>query len=211
MNKRPFLIALCSVGLMAGTVAFSRIKSSAHSAPPPAAGVQTPQRGGATVGSADTKPAADVPEHVVYGLLFREVAAFRRKAEQMRDRGQDASALRDFHKQRAKLNDREAQALDQAADDCVRALAPLDNKAKALIQADRAHHPGGLLQPGEALPLPPAKLKDLEQQRRKVILGARDQLRAAMGETEFQRLDQFARQDIADRIKPVQRSSASHR
>jgi hypothetical protein len=212
MNRRSLLIALCLVALMTGALAFGSITSGARSAKPSADGAPAAQVSSqpAAARAAAQQP-ANVPQHVVYGLLFREVAAFKKKADQMRDRGQDGSALRDFHKQRAKLSDQEAQVLDRVADDCMHALLPLDKQAQALIKADRARHPGGLLQQGEALPLPPAKLKALEQQRRETILNGRDQLRAAMGEAEFQRFDQFVHQDITDRIKPVPRPNASRR
>jgi vacuolar-type H+-ATPase subunit I/STV1 len=157
--------------------------------------------------------AADVPEHVVYGLLFREVEAFKRKAEERehQDHGQDAASLRAHHKRRAKLNDHQDFVLGQIAANCQREVARLDRRAKAIIDAEKARHPFGRLKPGEALPAPPEELGRLERQRTDAVLKARDQLRAALGEEEFRRFDDFARKDGAEKIKPLLRGAFPRR
>lgn len=209
MNRRQILIAVGCAVLATGALAFGRVGAGARKASP-APGLPPSQLNSQPAAAAATQPPNAPPAHVVYELLFKEVAAFKKRAGEMSGRGQDASAVRNFHKNQARLNDYEADLLDGTADDCVRALAKLENRARAIIRADRARHPGGLLKQGEALPLPPAELKTLERQRRDTIMAARERLRAAMGETAFERFDQSVRDDVGRRIKPLARPAGRH-
>jgi hypothetical protein len=209
MNRRQILITVGCAVIATGALAFGRIGSSARKASP-VPGLPPSQFNSQPAAVAATQPPTTPPAHVVYELLFKEVAAFKKRADEMSGRGQDASAVRNFHKNHAKLSDHEADLLDRTADDCVRALAKLEQKARAIIKAERARHPGGLLKQGEALPLPPAELKALERQRRDTVMAARDQLRAAMGDEAFMRFDQSVRDDVGRRIKPLTRASDQH-
>jgi hypothetical protein len=147
----------------------------------------------------------EIPKHVVYGLLFREMSAFRQKAKEMKDHGKDASSVEGFHTKRAKLKDEQAEALENIATDCQRKVDEIEQQAKKIIEKDRAKHPGGKLKPGETLPEPPKQLQELEQRRRGVIMQAREAVRAAMGDSEFQRFEEFEEQDVAERAKSVGR------
>jgi hypothetical protein len=149
--------------------------------------------------------APEIPKHVVYGLLFREAAAFRQKAKEMKDHGKDASSVEGFHAKRAKLRDDQAEAFERIATDCQRKVDEIEQQAKKIIEKDRAKHPGGKLKEGEKLPEPPKQLRELEDQRRAVIMKGRDDLRAAMGDSEFQRFEEFEERDVAERAKSVGR------
>lgn len=209
MNRRLILIAVGCAVLATGALASGRVGAGARKASP-APGLPPSQLNPQPVAVVATQPPAEAPAHVIYELLFKEVAAFKKRADEMSGRGQDASAVHNFHKNQAKLSDHEADLLDRAADDCVRALAKLEQKARVIIKAERARHPGGLLKQGEALPLPPAELKALERQRRDTVMAARDQLHAAMGDEAFLRFDQSVRDDVGRRIKPLARTPSQH-
>jgi hypothetical protein len=153
--------------------------------------------------SAAAKQAPPVPENVLYGVMFREIAAFKKKAAEKEKKGEDASEIRKYHKKRARLNDQQGDILDRIADETNRETAKLDAKAKKIIEAERARRPGGQLKAGEELPAPPEALKNLGQQRKQLILKARERLRLELGDAEFQRFEQFVKQDIGSRIKPI--------
>ena len=155
--------------------------------------------------AASTAEGSDIPKHVVYGLLFREIAALKRKGEQLRAQGKDDSALKRYHEQKANLNDHQASALERVAEDCQQEVDDIEREAKRIIDEDRALHPGGRLQAGERLPEPPKRLKHLEEKRTDAILKAREKLRSAFGESEFRRFDDFQQQDVADRAKRIER------
>ena len=147
----------------------------------------------------------EIPKHIVYGLLFREAAAFRQKAKELKDHGKDASSVEGFHAKRAKLRDDQAEVFERIASECQRKVDEIEEQAKKIIEKDRAQHPGGKLKPGESLPEPPKQLQELENHRRAVIMKGRDDLRAAMGDSEFQRFEEFEERDVAERAKSVGR------
>jgi hypothetical protein len=147
--------------------------------------------------------APDIPEHVVYGLLFRERALFRKKAREQEQKGADGAHFRDFHLNKLKLGAAQAAALDRVADEANREVTRLDREARRIIDDARAKHPGGLLRDGELPPTPPAELTELENERTGVLLRAREQLRAALGDAEFQRLEALLKADAAERMKVV--------
>lgn len=151
--------------------------------------------------------AVNAPKHVVYGLLFREVAAFRKIAREKELRGEDGSFLHRHHKENIKLDDTQAEALAKGAEETDREVRKLDREARKIIDKGRARHPDGKLKDGEALPPPPAELKALQQQRDAVIMKGREELRAALGDTEFQRFDEFVQQEVTKRMKPVKEDS----
>jgi hypothetical protein len=160
--------------------------------------------------TASQTSSTEIPKHVVYGLLFHELTAFKKKAEEIERQGKDGSFLRNYHKNKARINDYQDEVLSTIANDCQSAVDKLDQQAKKIIDDARALHPGGKLNKGEVLPEAPKELKDLEQQRIIAILHSRDELRTVFGNDEFQRFDNFAQQDAANRVKPITRGPHSH-
>lgn len=66
-----------------------------------------------------------------------------------------------------------------------------DEKAQKIITAFRARYPGGKVPQGESLPPPPPELTRLWEERKAIILHARDRLREAFGEQKFKQFDAF--------------------
>lgn len=205
MNKRRVGVVLCLITLATVALTFGsqatkkqwveQSEANAATTLPP---VYSSQNSGSVSQQEQT-----VPQQVVYGVMFRKIAAFRKKADEKDKKGEDGSALQNYHKHKARLNDQQASALDKITDEVNRETDKLDTKAKKIIKADRARHPGGLLKMGELPPPPPDELKTLGQQRKNLILQGRERLRLALGDAEFQRFDQFVQQDIGKSIKPV--------
>jgi hypothetical protein len=209
MNKKLLAIVLSTIALTVGAFAFGREPRLTRATNPDAHLVvrqvsQQPQNQAQEATPLQQLQDRPVPKHIVYGIFFREVAAFKKKAQEKESHGQDASFLRNFHKNKLKLNDRQAQALDRIVEEANRETERLDKQAKKIIDDARARHPEGKLNKGEALPAPPAELKDLQQERDKLVLDAREKLRAALGGAEFQLLDDFLQQDVTNKMKPVQ-------
>ncbi len=222
MSKRKLLLALCVAAMVTGALAFGRHTQLAVSTS--ASNRRTIQNdllqsaGRGTLDAVSTQQSQqeqdkklpepqseDIPEHVIYELFLREVAAFKKKADALERQGQDGRWLRAYHKQEAKLDDRQAEALDRIAARSERELTRLDRRARSITETVRARHPRGKLKEGEALPTPPDELQHLQQQRNNAVLRARDQLHADFGAAEFDRFDKHVRQDIAKKIKPIKR------
>ncbi len=196
MNKKRLVIVLCMVAIATGAMAFNRQAQWSNNN-------QSPDQPLYQKSKPTQQQVDSIPTHVVYGLLFREMGAFQKKAKEKAKKGEDGSSLRDYHKRQAHLNDQQAEVLDKIAADCESEVAKLDEKAKKITDEDRARHPGGKIEEGEALPAPPEELTALEDRRTATIIKAGEQLRAAFGEAEFQRFDEFVRRDIARKISPI--------
>lgn len=227
MNKRRVLMALCLMVMATSAIALNGSARSALSSI--GRGGETPSEGSAgrrqkaapanatlqpaasqeQPGPAAQPQAADIPMHVIYGLLFRERAHFKKRAQEQESKGADGSFFREFHKNKLKLSDAETAALDRVADDANREVTKLDKQARKLIDDIRAKNPGGVIKEGKSLPPPPAGLTEMENQRTDVLLQAREQLRAALGDAEFQRVEALLMKDAAERMKVILRGGSA--
>ncbi|HYN85410.1 MAG TPA: hypothetical protein VER32_09165, partial [Pyrinomonadaceae bacterium] len=125
------------------------------------------------------------------------------KAAEKEKLGEDGSSLRTFHKREAKLDDRQAAALDRIAAETESKVEKLDKRAKEIINEARAAFPGGRIPEGQTPPEPPAELRAMQDERVGTLMKARDELRAALGEREFKRFDDYVRESIGKKVKPV--------
>jgi len=220
MKKKIFVLTLSFMALGAGTYAFSNkarltgvvsvalnekkrdgsaLSTTRHA--PDLIPAQQQDKPGQD-GSSGPEQAA-IPEEVVYGILFRQITAMKREAVRLERQGQDGSALRNHVKKEAKLKDEQAWVLERIALGTEQEVAHIDKQAKKIINAIRVRYPKGRLKDGEPLPLPPPELHTLNEQRKNVILQARERLRSALGDGEFQKFDSFTKEKIARKIKKL--------
>lgn len=143
----------------------------------------------------------ELPEHIVYGQIFRHLKELHRKAEEEERQGRDAAHLRNLYKQMAKLDDRQAALLDDIAAETNREIEKLNKRAREIIGELRARHPEGKLAQGELPPAPPAELAELSAARRARLDEARERLRATFGEEGFTRFSEFVRQRVRPGIR----------
>lgn len=220
MNRRRMIIALCLMAVTSSALALgggmrvAKIRAAFlpqavdkatmpplnDLAPKTAALSQQVQQ----QNKASTQPPVEVPKQIVYGILFREMAVYKKKAEEKEAKGENATALRQHHKEKLKLNDEQFVALDRIAAESNRKVEKLDASAKKIIDSFRAQFTDRKLKAGDPVSPPPAELKSLQAQRDATILAAREELRRALGEAEFKRLDDFVQQDISSKLKPVE-------
>lgn len=226
MNKRRVFVTLCVMALATSAIALNSSARSALSSIGQGSGVPNEgsigQRQKAARGNASLQPAAsreqpgaqaqpqadDIPKHVIYGLLFRERSIFRKRAQEQESKGADGAFFREFHQNKLRLNGTQSAAFDRIAEETNREVIRLDRQARKLIEDIRAKHPGGVVKEGEVLPPPPAELTGLENQRTGALLRAREQLRAALGDAEFQRLEALLQEDAAKRMKVILRGDS---
>lgn len=193
MNKKRLIITLCIVTLAVSALAFNRQVNPAQSQ------------------KALQQQIKSIPDYAVYRHLFHHHIALKQKAQELEQQGKDGKALRSFYQRQAKLSDDEARAFDQIATECEQEVAQQDAKAKAIIDAGLARYPGGKIPEGEKPPEAPPELKALWEDRNAIILRARDRLRAALGEQEFQRFNDFVERNVKPNItaEPLNRQRPS--
>jgi hypothetical protein len=163
-----------------------------------------------------TRPASlpeeqSVPQYIVYGQMFRHIKELKRQADEEERQGRDGNHFRTLYQRMANLDDREAAALEQVATETNNKIEPLNKRAKEIIDGIRAQHPDGKLAQGESLPEPPAELRQLSEQRREIILQAREKLHAAFGDMRFSDFDKFVQQRVKAGIRPLNGVGTPHR
>lgn len=144
-----------------------------------------------------------VPEHVVYRHFFHHIVVLQEQAEEIRRQGDDGSSLRSYYRREASLNEDQERILNEIALECEREVEEQDARAQVIIDAFRARYPGGGVPLGETLPPPSPELREMQAERNAIILRARDRLRTAFGEQDFNRFEEFVQNRVTPNILPV--------
>ena len=146
----------------------------------------------------EVKPA---PEHVIYSQLFHHVVATKQIADEEEKKGKDVKHLRSLFQEEADLSEYQARVLDNVASDCVKEANKLDAKAQAIIDKYRAKYLKGKIPKGETLPPPPNELKEMQEERNKLILKFRDRLFIELGEEGTYKFKQFVEKKVATSVR----------
>jgi len=148
-----------------------------------------------------------VPDNVVYGIMFRQIAAFNAKADEVERSGGDGRSLRRHFARIATLNDAESELLDRIAADYMREAGIIDARQRAMVDAFHVQYPGGQMPHGEPRERP-AAYHELNLDRDQLYLRMRDQLQTVLGTETFARFDTAVRSKIAGNPDSILRSAA---
>jgi hypothetical protein len=225
MNKRNFVITLIAIAIATSALALggssiaqkstdkATVSSPSGLKPKPdgdAKSISEPAQPNTQAQNSAPQPQdQSVPDYVVYGQMFRHIKELKKKADEEDSQGKDGAHFRTLYKRAAKLEDHQAATLDQLADEVDREVEKLNKRAKKIIDEVRGRHPEGKLAQGELPPEPPAELRMLSDERRNLILHARERLRASFGEEAFQKFDEFVQQRIKSGIRRLDASNSS--
>lgn len=156
-----------------------------------------------TTGTRQSPNPSQAPEHVVYRQFFRHLVALKQRAAEAESHGKSGKALREHYKTKIGLGDKDADLLDQIADECDRETAKVDARAQKIIERIRRQFPNGKLASPEELPPPPPELKDLQLKRDMIVMRARHRLVTELGAQGFQQIDEFIKLNFARDVQPV--------
>jgi hypothetical protein len=149
------------------------------------------------------KISPEVPDAVIYRQMFRHAAALKEKADELERQGKDAKHLRGIFKRKADLSDEQAQAFDEISSQCALEIKAIDERAKPIIKAYREQYPNGQIPHGQLPQAPPVELQQMTKERNDLVLRKRDELRAAFGENEFKRFQEFVKNKVAPGVNSV--------
>jgi hypothetical protein len=105
--------------------------------------------------------------------------------------GQPAGAISRSVAVKAGLDSAQADALGRVAARMSTRVAPLDERAKAIIQAAHERYPGGRLPPGVKPPPPPPELHQLQLQRDVLVEQALQELEGELGPAAMTKLSGY--------------------
>ncbi len=189
MNKNLRRIVVCSAIVLVGLLGVGMM------ATPKPSSLQQP------VAPPQSRP----PEQVLYSAFFHFVVELQKEATDLEKQGKKGDTLRNYIQTQSELNDEEARKLNEIAGACVEQVSQQDARALVVIQKFQSQFPGGKVPAGIKLPPPPPELTGLQQERDQIILAARSQLAAELGEASFDKVAKFAERRIA--FKPQTGSS----
>jgi hypothetical protein len=138
-----------------------------------------------------------IPDSILYGVLFRQAAAFYQEAAILDRQGKDGSPYRKHLAHKLNLSPPEELSLEEAGLLYNIRVKPID----AEIAESAARWRAGLdvVPQGHFPPLPP-EAADLLAKRDAAIEGVRDSFHASIGDSEFARIDALVKTRIAASI-----------
>lgn len=146
----------------------------------------------------------EIPEHILYDQVFHLVIVFNDRAKSQEAKGEAVTLFRSYFKDEAQLNAQEDDLLTQTANNFNQEVQVIDAQAEVVIEQLRQQFPVGST-PEEQLIQPSPELLQLQEQRNKLALYYRDQLRVLLGDDKFNEFDNFVKGDFAAgfRVMPV--------
>ncbi len=140
---------------------------------------------------------------MIYRQFFHHLVALKQRAAEVEGQGKSGKALREHYKKKIGLKDKDADLLDQIAQECDRETAKVDAQAQKLIDATRRRFPKGKLASIEELPPPPPELKKLQLKRDMIVMRARHRLVTELEGQGFQQIDEFIKLNFARDVQPA--------
>lgn len=160
--------------------------------------------------------APDVPETVLWSVIFSLPPRLDAQAEKARSAGDDASLWSDYFVRQAKISPVSSHVLREASARFVEQVAPIDQQADLIILQIREKNPWPPLNPDSSIPVGaavPHELKPLQAQRDAVALRLRDSFRESIGEKEFAKfsefINEFAKGFVRYELRPEERTGQS--
>ena len=144
-----------------------------------------------------------LPDYVVYGQIFRHIKELHKKANEEERLGRDGNHFRKLYQNMANLTNQETVVLDSIAMQVNEDLSVIDTRARIIIANLRAQTPEGKLQEGQEPPSPPAELLQLSNQRKEIILEAKNKLESQFGSAGFAKFQSFVDTNVKPGIKPI--------
>lgn len=145
----------------------------------------------------------EIPLEVVYDHIFSHIDFLNNKADEEQRNNRDGKILRNYYKDGAKLDERQARTLDSIAHQINQQLKRIDQQVEIIVKRVRSAYPNGRLPQGQKPPLPPQELIDLDTEKKNLILQAVNQIKIEFGDAEFARFTEYVNQRIRPTIKII--------
>jgi len=145
--------------------------------------------------AADPAPAVDAAR--ARKMAVHITASMQALAEDLRRRGEPADDLASAVATQAGLTEADSEAIGRVAARLRAQVAPLDQRAKQIIQDARQKYPGGRLEPGTLPPTPPPELSDLQRQRDALVDLAAQDLEQELSPAGLAKLEDHVRETLS--------------
>jgi len=146
------------------------------------------------------KRQAAVPESVLYEILLHHVAIFHDKAEELDRQGGDGSPYRHHIASKFGLSPQQLLYLDSVALRYREEAGQVNEEIAASVKQFHAYH---ATLPVGTKPMLPPEAKFLIQKHNQLVLNARAQFHALIGDDEFARIDGLVKSHYRARFQSV--------
>jgi len=148
-------------------------------------------------------PAQEVPPTVLWHMIFSLSRMTEQEAKKMNQQGRNGDAWSQYFIKRGALSAASEKIFKETAAAYLKDLEPIDRRAKEVTDAMRAQYPKGLIKDPKNMPLPPAELGVLQQQKNALVLRYRDAFKNAVSPESFNKFSDFLTNDFSKGISPV--------
>ncbi|MEZ5428181.1 MAG: hypothetical protein R2747_18065 [Pyrinomonadaceae bacterium] len=145
----------------------------------------------------------EVPDHVVYFILFHHLVGLKKEAEKVAATGQTLDYF-GMYEEQAALDNTQSRFLFDTAQNCIDAVKLIDNKARDIIVKEREKFKQ-IKSQDDPIPQPPAELKELQREKNETVLRYRDEFKSFLGADKFSEFNDFARQKITPQVKDLEK------
>lgn len=128
--------------------------------------------------------APDIPDYVLYDMVFRLDNNFRIKAREQETNGEMPTAFEHYFKDETSLTEEEDRILEQVATEFIAEVRAIDEKAREIIAA------------GDKGAETAVALNNLQEERNAIVLSNRDKLANLLGGEAFERFNQFVMENF---------------
>jgi transglutaminase/protease-like cytokinesis protein 3 len=136
----------------------------------------------------------EVPDYITYRIFFSHVDELDLEADKLDAQGKDGNDLRTHDQRLSGLTDGEAALMKQIAHDCNQNLQTQKAKVHEDIEAYRAQNHA------HAGSMPPGEMEKSIEMRNETVTSHLAELRSALGENSFQKLDKYVRNMIQPKL-----------
>lgn len=165
-----------------------------------------------TTQSQSNVSAQNVPDRIIYLILFNHLVGLKNHAAQTRLEGSPSFDYTAIAKKEMALNDAQSTYLFQIAEDCLSEIKPIDDQAQTIIRdaqdelVDGLNTPRGRHEP----PPPPAALLALQRDKDGIVLHYQKVLSDYLGEEQFTQFNQSVNQMIAPQVTILNNSNMTN-
>jgi hypothetical protein len=160
-------------------------------------------------GQTSTTEQRQVPMSAIYRLWLHQVASVKKQSELQADEKKKArnssqsvevSGFREADKKGARFSEKQMKAVERFALNFQYQLDLVNKRMAQIVKEFRAANKIGVNRPTDPLPPPPAELIELQKQKEELSARAIEGLRILLGEEAFRTLDNYIRNDVANKI-----------
>jgi hypothetical protein len=152
----------------------------------------------------EAQSASAIPDHILYDQMFRLEINFKTEAEKQRIANKPVSSLVNYFKDEAGLTEEEGKILEQVSRKYLQEVAPVDTEARKIISQIREEFKYGEVPVGQQVPPPPDELSTLQAKRNEIVLLYRENLKNALGDEGYRKINQFATQKFPLNFRAVE-------